>query len=41
MKTATYEELDRAIYKWLKNARHSNVPVGASVLKSKVKTEVL
>ena len=25
MKTATYEELDPAVYKWLKTARYSNI----------------
>ena len=35
MKTATYEELDSAVYKWLKTARHSNIPISCSIFKEK------
>ena len=35
MKTATYEELDSAVYKWLKTARHSNIPIICSIFKEK------
>jgi len=35
MKTATYEELDSAIYKWLKTARYSNIPISCSIFKEK------
>ena len=33
MKTATYEELDPAVYKWLKTARYSNIPISCSIFK--------
>ena len=33
MKTATYEELDSAVYKWLKTARY--FPISCSILKEK------
>ena len=35
MKTATYEELDSAVYKWLKTARYNNIPISCSVFKEK------
>ena len=34
-KPSTYEHLDDACYKWLVNARAQNIPVSASVLKTK------
>ena len=35
MKSATYEKLDNAIYKWLVfiSVRHSNIPISASIIK--------
>ena len=36
MKLVTYEEeLDSAIYKWLKTARHSNISINCNILKEK------
>ena len=35
MKTATYKELDSAIYKWLKTARHSNIHINCNIFKGK------
>ena len=35
MKTATYEELDYAMYKWLQNARHNNIPISLVELAQK------
>ena len=35
MKTATYEELDYAMYKWLQNARHNNIPINGTIFKEK------
>ena len=35
MKTATYEELDYAMYKWLQNARHNNIPISGTIFKEK------
>ena len=35
MKTATYEELYSAMYKWLKTARHSNIPIKCNKFKEK------
>ena len=35
MKTATQKELDPAIYKWLKTARHSNIPINCNIFKEK------
>ena len=29
------EELDSAVYKWLKTARHSNIPISCSIFKEK------
>lgn len=34
-KASTYENLDQACYKWFINARAQNIPVSASVLKTK------
>ena len=31
MKTATYEELESAVYKWLKTERYSNIPISCSI----------
>ena len=35
MRSSTYEDLDKACYKWLLNARHQNVPVSGTILKVK------
>ena len=35
MKTVTYKELDSAVYKWLKTARYSNIPISCSIFKEK------
>ena len=35
MKSATYEKLDKAIYKWFISVRHSNIPISASIIKLK------
>ena len=35
MKTATNEELDSAVYRWLKTARYSNIPISISIFKEK------
>ena len=35
IKTATYEELDSAVYKLLKTARYSNIPISCSIFKEK------
>ena len=35
METATYEEFDSAVYKWLKTARYSNIPISCSIFKEK------
>ena len=35
MKTSTYEELDSAVYRWLKTARYSNIPISCSIFKEK------
>ena len=35
IKTATYEELDSAMYKWLKTARHNNIPINCTIFKEK------
>jgi len=34
MRTATYEELD-SVYKWLKTARYSSIPISCSIFKEK------
>ena len=39
-KTAADEEADCAIYKWLKNVRHSNELIILMVLNSKIEDEV-
>ena len=36
IKTATYEEVDSPMYKWLKNLRHSNIPVNSDIFKMEV-----
>ena len=36
MKTATYEEVDSAKYKWLKNARHDNSSTNSNMFNMKV-----
>ena len=33
--TAAYEEVDSAMYKWLKNARHSILPINSNLFKMK------
>ena len=35
MKTATYKELDSAVYKWLETARYSNIPISCIIFKVK------
>ena len=35
IKTATYKELDSGMYKWLKSARHSNIPINCNLSKEK------
>ena len=35
IKTATYEELDSAMYKWLKIAQHNNIPINCTMFKEK------
>ena len=35
MKNAIYEEWDSAMYKWLKTARHSNIPINCNTFKEK------
>ena len=35
MKAAICDELDTAMYKWLKNARHSNAPINCNIFKGK------
>ena len=35
MKTATYEELNSTMYKWLKTGRHSNIPINCNIFKEK------
>ena len=35
LRTATYEDLDKACYKWFLNARHQNVPVSWPIFKVK------
>ena len=33
LRTATYEDLDKACYKWFLNARHQNIPVSWPIFK--------
>ena len=35
MRGSTYEDLDKACYKWLLNARYQNIPVSGNILKFK------
>ena len=35
MRTATYEKLESAVYKWLKTARYSSIPISCSIFKEK------
>ena len=35
LRTATYEDMDKACYKWFVNARHQNIPVSWSIFKAK------
>ena len=35
MKSATYEKLDKEIYKWVISIRHSNIPISAGIIKLK------
>ena len=35
MKTETYEELNSAMYKWLKTVRHSNIPIDCNTYTEK------
>ena len=35
LRTATYEDLDKACYKWFLNARHQNIPVSWPIFKVK------
>ena len=35
MRGSTYEDLDKACYKWLFNARYQNIPVSGNILKVK------
>ena len=35
METVTYEEFDSAVFKWLKTARYSNIPISCSIFKEK------
>ena len=35
MRCSTYEDLEKACYKWLLNARNQNIPVSGNILKVK------
>ena len=35
LRTATYEDMDKACYKWFVNARHQNIPVSWPIFKAK------
>ena len=35
VKSGTYEELDSAVYKKLKTARHNNIPINCAIIKEK------
>lgn len=35
MRLSSFEDLDKAIYKWFTNVRRNDIPIGASVIKAK------
>ena len=35
MRGSSYEDMDKACYKWLLNARHQNIPISGTILKEK------
>ena len=35
MRGSSYEDMDKACYKWLLNARHQNIPISGIILKEK------